>query len=132
MTRKETKTDRCEDQGQDETPQSIRAELSGGEKADESIQEIPEAAWYGPAGQNMQQSGAWQGQVIIQAAIHDDIAQIEGVSEKHSGQSESSGRDTENQEHIGQLPAADILEAVEENDPDQEVNTVVQDHADGL
>ena len=70
----------------------------------------------------MQQDRARQGQVIIQTAIDNDVAQIKGITKEYAGQPKGSGGDAINKEHIGQLPAADVLEAVKENILNQKID----------
>jgi hypothetical protein len=80
----------------------------------------------------MQQGWARQRQVIVKPPFDNDVAQVESIAEEKTSQSKSAGGDAEHDEHISQLPATNRRKTVEEDDPNYEVDRVVQDHTDGL
>ncbi len=123
---------RCQDHTDDKTSQPIRAELAGNAITEEAVEEIPETARDNAGCQDVQQGWPRQGQVVVEPTLDDDVAQVESVAEEQAGQPEGAGGDAEDDEHVGQLPAANGRDAVEEDDPNDEVDRVVQDHADGL
>ena len=131
-TRKATKTIIARVTPMIKRPNPSKAELAGSEITDETIDEVPKTAWDNAGCQNMQQGWAGQGKVVIEPPLDDDIAQVEGVAEEQTCQSEGAGGDAKDDEHIGQLPATNGWKTVEEDDPDDEVDRVVQDHTDGL
>ena len=70
--------------------------------------------------------------VIRLPAFGDYIAQIEGISKEGGRQTETGSHDTENEEHVVQHPAAHFLETVEKDHPEDEIETVVEHHAQEL
>ena len=76
----------------------------------------------------------WPGQrqIVILPSISDDFRQHHGVTKEIDRRIDLHGYYSEEYEPVVEGPSFDRFESVEEDDPEEEINTVIQDHPNDL
>ena len=80
----------------------------------------------------MQKNGLGHREIIIETTIGNDVAQHKCIAEEYTYQTKCTRQNAEGDIHVIYTPAAHIFEAVEENDPDREVDEIICHHSDHL